>query len=67
MKKFSSDKNINELVRALIKAKGWRVRRHKAHLILTNPKGKRLTVPGSPSDSRSFQNFKSDVRRLQGI
>lgn len=67
LKKFSSDKNIHQLVKVLITRCGWLPLRRKTHLILKTPSGQTLTVPGSPSDRRSFRNFKSDVRRLQGI
>ncbi|PKG76238.1 hypothetical protein CXF86_01795 [Shewanella sp. GutCb] len=66
MKKYSSDKNINNLVYQMIKQKGWEEYRHTRHLILQSSNGRKLTVPGSPSDRRAFNNFKSDVRRLQG-
>lgn len=66
MKKYSSDKNINNFVHQIIKYNGWEKYRHRRHLILLSPYGRKLTVPGSPSDQRAFYNFKSDVRRLQG-
>lgn len=66
MKKYSSDKSINNLVYQIIKNEGWEEYRHGRHLILLSPNGRKLTVPGSPSDQRAFYNFKSDVRRLQG-
>ncbi|WP_351078642.1 hypothetical protein [Shewanella sp. CAL98-MNA-CIBAN-0140] len=66
MKKYSSDKNINNLVYHIIKSKGWEEYRRGRHLILIAPNGRKLSVPGTPSDVRAFNNFKSDVRRLQG-
>ena len=66
MKKYSTDKNINSLVHQLLKQNQWQIRRGR-HPVLIAPTGKRLAVPGTPSDRRAFINFKQDVRRLQGL
>ncbi|MGI2040583.1 hypothetical protein ACRN9Z_21305 [Shewanella frigidimarina] len=66
MKKYSNDKNINDLVNYLLKDREWKIRRGR-HSVLTAPSGRKLTVPGTPSDYRAFMNFKLDVRRLQGL
>jgi len=47
---------------------GWSVRRGGRHYRLQSPDGKiRLTVPGSPSDFRAAENWRSQVRRSTGI
>ncbi len=67
MKKYSSDKNINVLVNRLVNHYGWSCKKGR-HPKLITPSGKRLSVPSTPSDKRrAFQNFKHDVRRLQGF
>jgi hypothetical protein len=66
MKKYSSDKNINALVHRLLKQNRWQIRQGR-HPVLIAPTGKRLAVPGTPSDHRAFLNFKHGVRRLQGL
>ncbi|MCF2849445.1 hypothetical protein NH514_20170 [Pseudoalteromonas sp. ACER1] len=66
MKKYSSDKDINMLVRALLKKKGWSIRQGK-HPKLITPSGLKLTVPSTPSDFRAFRNFKNDIRRLKEL
>lgn len=67
MKKFSSDKNINELVKWLIKHDGWKLKKHNKHPMLMSPCGKTQLVPSSPSDYRAYENFKNDIRRIQVI
>ena len=66
MKKYSNDKNINALVHCLLKQNRWQIRQGR-HSVLIAPTGKRLAVPGTPSDCRAFMNFKHDVRRLLGL
>ncbi|MDI4667627.1 hypothetical protein AAEU31_02355 [Pseudoalteromonas sp. SSMSWG5] len=66
MKKYSSDKDINMLVRALLKKKGWSIRQGK-HPKLITPSGFKVTVPSTPSDFRAFKNFKNDIRRLKEL
>ncbi len=66
MKKYSNDKNINALVHRLLKQNRWQIRQGR-HPVLIAPTGRRLAVPGTPSDRRAFLNFKHDVRRLQGL
>lgn len=60
--KYSSAKDINKIVRDLIRA-GWTYRRGRRHGRLRAPYGgPELTVPGTPSDWRALIKFKSDVR-----
>ncbi|WP_445772139.1 hypothetical protein [Rheinheimera sp.] len=66
MKKYSNDKNINTLVHRLLKQNRWQIRQGR-HPVLIAPTGRRLAVPGTPSDRRAFLNFKHDVRRLLGL
>ncbi|MBA6339603.1 hypothetical protein H4J59_01060 [Colwellia sp. MB02u-10] len=63
MRKFSSDKDINKLVKKLCKL-GWEYKNRKKHGALLTPKGKKITVPSSPSDRRAFKNFSSDIRTI---
>lgn len=63
MKKYSSDKDINELVRRLLKC-GWTVRNGKKHPLVISPAGGRLPIPSTPSDRRSFYNFSSDIKKI---
>ena len=61
--KYCANKDIDTFVRQLIRA-GWHFRRRTKHGRLITPDGTRaLTVAGSPSDCRSFENFRQDVRR----
>lgn len=62
--KYSSDKQIHVLVRKLVRD-DWEFVRGGKHGRLRSPEGLAiLTVPGSPSDSRAFLNFRQDVRRV---
>ena len=67
MCKYSSDKELNKLIRKLV-ASGWVYIRRRKHGLLRSPdKCFQTTVPGSPSDYRAFINFKKDVSRAQNI
>lgn len=62
--KYSSQKDIDQLVRSLVR-KGWLYWRGRKHGRLQAPFGMTtLTVPVSPSDTHAFQNFRRDVERL---
>lgn len=54
------DRIVSQLVR-----QGWQFRRGRKHGRLYAPLGGGvLTVPGTPSDSRAWLNFRRDARRL---
>ncbi len=61
--KYSGNKDINALVRALIR-NGWAYRRGTKHGLLMVPSGRRrVTISGSPSDRRTLLNLLRDVRK----
>jgi len=63
--KYCASKDLNNLVKQLVRM-GWSFSRGSRHGRLSSPDGGPvLTVPGSPSDHRTLQNFRSDVRRAQ--
>ncbi|OOE78347.1 hypothetical protein BZG25_12640 [Salinivibrio sp. ML198] len=62
MQKYSSDKDIHQLICKLIK-NDWHYQRRKKHGRLYSPSGYSITVPGSPSDKRAFTNFSKDIER----
>ena len=67
MGKFSTDKNIDSLVRELL-VEGWKSSKRKRHWQVVSPKGKTQTIPLTPSDNRAFMNFRSDIKRIkQGV
>ncbi len=60
--KYCAGKDINTLVKALIR-KGWSFHRGNKHGRLRAPSGQpTLTVPSTPGDRRAFLNFRRDVR-----
>lgn len=63
MRKFSLNKEINKLVKILLK-KSWQYRSGRKHDILIAPNNRRCSIPSSPSDYRATQNFYQDVDRL---
>lgn len=63
MRKFSSNKEINKLVRILLK-QDWQYRSGKKHVILIAPNNRCCPIPSSPSDYRALQNFYQDINRL---
>jgi predicted RNA binding protein YcfA (HicA-like mRNA interferase family) len=65
--KFSTDKNIDSLVRELL-VEGWQPSKRKRHWQVVSPKGTTQTIPLTPSDNRAFMNFRSDIKRIkQGV
>jgi hypothetical protein len=62
--KYSSSKEINTLVKSLIRV-GWKYFRGTKHGRIRAPSGyPTLTIPNTPSDYRASMNFKQDVRRV---
>ncbi len=64
MKKYSRDKDINQLVKRLLKA-GWRYRQGKKHGLLLHGTQKMMCIPSTPSDRRAYSNFTAQARRLR--
>ena len=65
-KRYSSDKQINELDSSLARA-GWVFTRGR-HAKLKTPCGQRfITIPCTPSDNRNFLNIQRDVQSFRGI
>lgn len=61
--KYCTNKEINKLIRRMVR-QGWSFRRGSKHGRITHPRGRpTLTVASSPSDRRSYFNFRCDVRR----
>lgn len=63
--KYSNDKDIATFVHDLVR-NGWRYHIGGRHGKLVSPTGRRMPVPGTPSDHRAFLNFKRDIRKLLG-
>ena len=66
MKRYSSNKDINQAVVTLERI-GWKYVKKGKHGAIISPIGRKLFVPGTPSDFRSFQNFKRDIRQIQRV
>jgi len=62
--RYSTNKDINQLIKQLLRD-NWCYERRRKHGRLTSPDGRNvLTIAGSPSDCRSYENFRQDVRRI---
>ncbi|EKZ96647.1 hypothetical protein D769_24303 [Cupriavidus sp. HMR-1] len=61
--RYSNDKTVSALVRTLVRS-GWQYVNGKTHGKLVAPNGRRLAVPGTPSDWRASLNFRRDIRRI---
>lgn len=61
--RYSNGKEVAATVRHLL-ANRWRYISGKKHGKLISPNGKKLAVPGTPSDWRASLNFNRDVRRI---
>ncbi len=64
--RYSNDKTVSALVRTLVRS-GWQYVNGKTHGKLVAPNGRRLAVPGTPSDWRASLNFRRDIRRIGAI
>lgn len=65
MKRYSTSKEINTLVRQLVRD-GWQFQRGGQHgKLYASNRAACLSVPSTPSDRRAFVNFRQDVRRVQ--
>jgi hypothetical protein len=64
MRRFSNNKDINKFIKNLMRERKWYCLRGKKHPYLYSSKGKRITVPSTPSDYRAYQNFKKDITRV---
>ena len=65
--KYTTDKDLDHYIKKLL-CEGWMYERGRKHGRLLAPGGKGIaTVAGSPSDYRSLQNVRRDVRRAIGV
>lgn len=64
--RYSNNKEVAALVETLVKS-GWQYRNGKKHGMLIAPNGRKLAVPGTPSDWRAYLNFQRDTRRLASV
>lgn len=63
--KYCSNKEIDQLIRQLVR-QGWRFHRGSKHGRLVHPDGwPTATVVKTPSDHRSLQNFRRDLRSAE--
>ena len=65
MIKVSANKEITNFVNDLISNGEWKIKRgkkHKYHIV--NITGQVCSIPSTPSDYRSFLNFRSFVRKV---
>lgn len=61
--RYSNNKEVAALVRTLVN-EGWEYMKGKKHGKIVAPNGRKLAVPGTPSDWRASMNFQRDVQRL---
>lgn len=62
--KFSSDKDINQFAKNLVKG-GWRFKRGKKHGKLLAPDSREIVViPSTPSKKRALQEVESIVKKI---
>ena len=63
-KRISKDNTINKAVLFKLK-KGWKIRRGAKHWVLGAPNGRKLSIPSTPSDIRSAQNFLRNLKHIE--
>jgi hypothetical protein len=68
MAKYSKDSRIQELVEQVL-AQGWTIRDGGKHWVLypADRSHRPIPVPGTPSEYRSYNNFRAQLRRAGGI
>ena len=65
--RYSKSPEIDAKVKELVHD-GWRVFRGGAHYRVVHPEGKyTLTVPGTPGDHRTVQNWFAQYRRAEAV
>ena len=64
---YSHDKNIDELVQKIVQAKVADVERGSKHWAILKNNGEKYPIPGTPSDGRTFINWKVGVERFLNI
>jgi len=63
---ISSDKNIRDFVQNILRSGKWEFARHGKHVIIRHTAeyaNKTIVVPSTPSDPRTFENFRRDYYR----
>lgn len=61
VKKYCTNKDVQKLVRQMVVG-GWCFVNKRKHGVLIDPLGRKLIIPSSPSDYRSYYNLRSMVR-----
>lgn len=64
--KYCSDKHIAAYVRLLTKD-GWSYQRGGRHGKLISPYGRTVILPLTPSDFRTYQNLRHQVRKIAAL
>lgn len=65
--KYSKDRQIDDKVHELVRS-GWHVFRGTRHYRVEHPSsGYTMTVPGTPGDRRTVQNWFSQFRRAERV
>jgi hypothetical protein len=63
---ISNDKNIRDFVQNILRSGNWEIARHGKHVIIRHiaeMANKTIVVPSTPSDPRTFENFRRDYLR----
>ena len=63
---ISNDKNIRDFVQNILRSGNWEIVRHGKHVIIRHiaeMANKTIVVPSTPSDPRTFENFRRDYFR----
>lgn len=64
MKKYSSNKDMNQFIQKLIKL-GWSFNRRSKHSeIWSSDRRQRLFISVSPSDKRAYMKLKSNIAKI---
>lgn len=64
MSRYCKDKEVDAIVKKLVKFAYWTFEKRKKHGRVTAPSGKFATVPTTPSDFRVSVKFRCDILRI---
>ena len=62
---YSSNKDIARIVAQLVRDERWIFLRRRKHGVLVAPSGRKIAVPGTPSDHRAIHNLANRLRQIR--
>jgi hypothetical protein len=64
LRPLAQHKHVRQLLAELEKAGCWMGRRGRGHIVVRHENGRSVSVPATPSDRRSLENTRAEIRRV---